>query len=67
MIEILSFLDIRTIATTMVFTTFFCTLVMILLWRLNYKRLDGITFWVADFTLQTLNRVRFCGVLLCRD
>lgn len=54
MIEILSFLDLRTIATTMVFTTFFCTLVMILLWRQNYKRLDGIRFWVADFVLQTL-------------
>jgi len=50
----LSFLDIRTILFTMVVTNLVCTLVLLLLWRLNFKRLGGIGCWVADFALQTL-------------
>ncbi len=50
----LGFLDMRTIFFTMVLTYFVCALVMLLLWKQNHKRLDGITYWVADFTLQTI-------------
>ncbi len=52
--DILGFLDMHTILFTMVITNLVCTLVMLLLWRQNYKRLDGITFWIADYALQTL-------------
>jgi PAS domain S-box-containing protein len=50
----LSFLDMHTILFTMVVTNLVCTLVMLLLWQQNHKRLDGITYWVANFTLQTV-------------
>jgi PAS domain S-box-containing protein len=50
----LSFLDMRTLFFTMVVTNLVCTLVLVLLWRQNYKRLDGIGYWVADYALQTL-------------
>jgi len=53
----LGFLDMRTIFFTMVLTYFVCALVMILLWKQNHKRLDGITYWVVDFSLQTITVV----------
>jgi PAS domain S-box-containing protein len=49
-----SFLDMRTIFFSMVITTLVCTLVMLLLWKINYKRLSGISFWVIDFAFQTV-------------
>lgn len=49
-----SFLDMRTIFLTMVITNLVCTLVLLLLWRQNYKRLEGISYWVMDYSLQTL-------------
>jgi len=52
--DVLGFLDMQTIIFTMVITNLVCTLVMLLLWRQNHKRLDGITFFVFDYTLQTL-------------
>ena len=55
--NILSILDMRTILFTMVVTNLVCTLVLLLLWRQNYKRLDGIAYWVADYALQTLTVV----------
>lgn len=44
----------RTIFSTMVITNVLCVLVMLLLWKLNYKKLHGIWYWVLDFGLQTL-------------
>lgn len=52
--DVLGFLDMRTIIFTMVMTTFVCTLVMVQLWKQNHKRLDGITYWVLDFSFQTI-------------
>ncbi len=52
-----SFLDLRTIFFTMVITNLVCTMVMLLLWKLNYKRLDGISYWVVNFVLQTMTVV----------
>jgi PAS domain-containing protein len=52
--DFLGFLDMRTIIFTMVVTNLVCALVMLLLWRQNYKRLDGLMYWVANFTLQTI-------------
>ena len=55
--SIFSFLDMRTIIFTMVITNLVCTLVMLLLWRQNHKRLRGLTYWVANYALQTLSIV----------
>ncbi|MCX6307891.1 MAG: hypothetical protein NTY32_03330, partial [Bacteroidia bacterium] len=52
--NILGFLDMHTILFTMIITNLVCTLVMLLLWRQNYKRLDGIPYWVANYSFQTL-------------
>jgi PAS domain S-box-containing protein len=49
-----SFLDMRTIFFSMVITNLVCTLVLLLLWRVNAKRLSGISYWVSDFALQTI-------------
>lgn len=52
--NLLGFLDVRTILFTMVVTNLVCTLVMVLLWKQNHKRLNGISFWVINLSLQTI-------------
>jgi len=48
------FLDMRTILFTIVITNMVCLMVMLLFWKQNHKRLEGTTFWVANYVLQAL-------------
>lgn len=46
-------LDIRSIIFTSLITDIICTFVIVILWRQNRRRYDGIGFWAGDYFLQT--------------
>lgn len=50
----MEFLDMRTILFSYVITNIVSTMVITLLWLQNRNRVNGITYWVFDFLLQTL-------------
>jgi hypothetical protein len=50
----MDFLNLKSILFTLVITNAICTLIVILLWRQNRRRYDGLFFWVADLSFQTV-------------
>lgn len=46
-------LDLRSIVVSGVLLDVICTLVVVVLWRQNRHRFEGLFFWTADYLLQT--------------
>lgn len=50
-------IDLRSVLLVGVFIVFICTLLMVVLWRQNRRRFDGLALLAGDFVLRTLGMV----------